>query len=76
MASNVRHYTYEADQHCEAHAIDRFGEQALGDGTAEDGEGNPVGACFAWDECEDPDYCSECLYAEVSARWAREAAQH
>ncbi len=39
-------YTYEADYHCEQCAVDRFGLGVSGD----DGEGNPVGAVFPWDE--------------------------
>jgi len=66
MHDNVRHYTYEADQHCTDHADDRFGD-ALQDGTAEDSEGNPVGACFTWNECEDPDYCAECVHESIMA---------
>lgn len=72
--SHIRHYTYEASQHCEAHAIERFSEDALNDGTATDGEGNGVGACFTWSDCED-DYCDDCVAEEVHARWAREKAE-
>lgn len=62
---HIRHFTYDADQHCVQHAIARFGEEALFNDTAEDGEGNGVGVCFNWDEClDDPDYCAECLYEQ------------
>jgi hypothetical protein len=71
MFSDVKHFTYEAAVHCVAHAVERFGEEALSDGSAEDNEGNPVSACMSWDEC-DEDYCDECVYAEVSARWLEE----
>jgi len=66
MHQNICHYTYEADLHCVDHADDRFGDK-LQDGTAEDSEGNPVGAHFTWDECEDRDYCSECLHESILA---------
>jgi hypothetical protein len=72
----VKHFVYEASVHCVAHAIERFGADALADSTAIDNEGNPVGACYSYQECGDEGElaCDECLYAEVSARWAREAA--
>jgi hypothetical protein len=38
-------YTYEADHHCEACTVARFGST---EGT--DNEGNEVGAVFSWDE--------------------------
>ena len=64
----IRHYVYEADLHCRFHAEEQFGREALDNGTAEDSDGNTVSACFTWDECDNPDYCSECLYAEVLQR--------
>jgi hypothetical protein len=73
MFSSIRHFTYDAAEHCGDHAIKRFGEDALSDGTATDNEGNPVGACFTWDNC-DEGYCDECLHEEISARWAQEQA--
>lgn len=39
-------YTYEADYHCENCTRERFGDDCEGT----DGEGNPVGAVFSWDE--------------------------
>jgi len=68
MPPQVRHYTYEADQHCRLHSEARFGREALFTGTATDSEGNPVSACFTWDTCDFPEYCSDCLYEEISAR--------
>jgi hypothetical protein len=45
-------YTYEADHHCPACARARFGadEHGFPPESARDGEGNPVGAVFSWDE--------------------------
>jgi hypothetical protein len=49
-------YTYEADYHCPACAIDRFGREPARPWVREDAtdrEGNPVGAVFSWNEwCE------------------------
>ena len=48
-------YTYEANYHCEACTLARFGYGADGFiGTdSEDNEGNPIGAVFSWDDwCE------------------------
>lgn len=63
-------YAYEADYHCPDCAIKRFGESERGPWpveTAEDNEGNPVGAVFPWDEWWEPDIneaqtlvCSDC----------------
>jgi hypothetical protein len=72
-SATVRHYTYEASQHCRFHAEERFGIEALDNGTAEDSEGNAVGACFTWDECDD-DTCDECVYEEISERWGPDSA--
>ncbi len=72
MFDSIRHFAYEASEHCADHAIERFGTDALSDGSAVDSEGNAVGACFTWSDCDDG-YCDECLYAEVSERWARES---
>lgn len=38
-------YTYEADYHCEACTLARFGSTE-----GVDSEGNSVGAAFSWDE--------------------------
>lgn len=71
MFSEVRWFVYEAGHHCVDHTIARFGEDALNDPLTEDNEGNPISACFVWDDCDDG-YCDECLYEEVQARWAKE----
>jgi hypothetical protein len=63
----VRHYIYESDQHCTYHASERFGD-ALDDPDTVDQEGNPIGVCFVWNDCEDPDYCSDCVYEELYER--------
>jgi hypothetical protein len=49
---NVIAYTYEADHHCVPCALARFGQDENGwvPENAEDGESNPVGAVFEWDE--------------------------
>ncbi len=54
-------YTYEADHHCPACAIARFGSGDNGIGadrwppeTARDNEGNPIGAVAPWDEWFEP----------------------
>ena len=56
MSTRPIAYTYEADYHCEACAIKRFGwvdgEVTPG---AEDNEGNEVGAVFAWDDWQQED---------------------
>ena len=53
-------YTYEGDIHCCQCAQKRFGA-ALDDGTAQDGEGNPVHPVFAGDEiCEIHETCANC----------------
>lgn len=55
-------YTYEADVHCPACAVARFGRESRISGgfypwppeDARDSEGNPVGAVAPWDDvCED-----------------------
>lgn len=48
-------YTYEADYHCIACSLKRFGEDELGfvPADATDNEGNCVGALFPWDEWYD-----------------------
>lgn len=45
-------YTYEADYHCPQCAFERFGQDEYGSvpESAEDGEGNPIGAIAPWDE--------------------------
>ena len=43
-------YIYEADHHCEACALARFGRDEHGDITGIDGEGNEVGVVAPWDE--------------------------
>lgn len=45
-------YTYEADHHCPECALERFGRNAHGTvpESAEDNEGNPVGAVMPWEE--------------------------
>ncbi len=62
-------YTYEADHHCPTCAWLRFGQDEHGfvPETAEDGEGNPVGAVAPWDEWWEPSEtgvqtlaCSDC----------------
>jgi len=48
-------YTYEADAHCPACAIARFGADELGfvPESARDRNGNPIGAIFPWTEWYD-----------------------
>ena len=43
-------FTYEADHHCPRCTVARFGPDCEGT----DGEGNPVGALFPWDEWHEP----------------------
>lgn len=47
-------YTYEADHHCEACALARFGRDDHGDIIGTDSEGNPVGVVAPWDEWHEP----------------------
>jgi hypothetical protein len=67
-------YTYEADTHCPACAIARFGTE---DGRpwppedAEDREGNPVGAVFPWDDEPDGLYCGTC-HGTIAEPWEDE----
>ena len=70
-------YTYEADHHCPACAIARFGTAEHGIGAdrwpsedARDDEGNPIGAVAPWDEWWEPSEirvqvltCSDCAAA-------------
>lgn len=53
-------YTYEADYHCPNCAEARFGEGVPD--SAEDSEGNPIGAVSPFDEWWEPDYLCESLY--------------
>lgn len=71
-AADVIGYTYEADEHCESCAIERFGA-ALYDETAEDAEGNPPHPIFgdhepsnAWIGC----YCGTCGDEIVEGAWS------
>lgn len=63
-------YTYEADYHCPDCTEEAFGRNEGGfiAEDAEDGEGNPVGAVFCWDEWWEPSIeepqslvCGDCL---------------
>lgn len=47
-------YTYDAAHHCEGCAAERFGWDADGFITGEDGEGNPVRALYGWEEWHEP----------------------
>lgn len=56
-------YTSEADIHCPACAIARFGPEpghAWVRDDASDAEGNPVGAVAPWDEIEAGTSCADC----------------
>jgi len=62
-------YTYEADHHCPECAFARFGQDEHGSvpEDAVDGENNPIGAVFPWDEWWEPSIddpqtlvCSDC----------------
>lgn len=55
----VTAYTYEADHHCEACALARFGD-ALNNPETEGNEGNTIGACFSTDEHEYDVVCGDC----------------
>ncbi len=64
-------YTYEADVHCPACALARFGRDQYGDigGDSTDREGNPIGVIAPWDETpEDGEYCSDCN-REIAPPW-------
>lgn len=70
-ATDIVGYAYDADEHCEPCAYDRFGA-TLEDGTAEDSEGNPVHPIFAdhepsdvWRGC----YCGDCGDVIVEGAW-------
>lgn len=52
-------YTYDADMHCEACALARFPELAIGE-TATDSEENQTHPIFA-DSCGDDDACGDCF---------------
>lgn len=56
-------YTYEADYHCPACTIARFGADEYGNvpDDAVDSEGNPIGAMWEWDEHDSPLLCGTCL---------------
>ena len=77
-------WTYDADYHCNRHAIRRFGEATLDEDTV-DSEGNAIHPVFRWDTggaLDDLDdqgvfadesnptgsHCSECVYEMVAAR--------
>jgi len=70
--TGVAFLMYEAAHHCERHAIERFGFDALNDGTARDSEGNAVGACAPWEDCAEDAYCDECLHEEIIGRFHRD----
>lgn len=55
-------WTYEADVHCPACAVHRFGYDSLyGDEGAVDSEGNEVHPIFSTDELYDDERCGDCL---------------
>jgi hypothetical protein len=78
-------YTYEADTHCPACAIARFGTEpgrAWVRDDATDSEGNPVGAIAPWDEWCNPQeagravlWCGTCR-GPIAEHWhGRECAE-
>lgn len=52
-------YAYDATTHCAACATRRYSAESLADGTANDREGNPVGAIFEWDSAA-VGHCDDC----------------
>ena len=52
-------WTYEADIHCNGHAIERFTVEGLLADDTVDSEGNPPNPIFRWDESGE--YCRECI---------------
>jgi len=53
-------YAYEADLHCVACTIKRFGVRMEFLDKVEDDEGNPIHPVFLGDEREGPEYCGDC----------------
>jgi len=62
-AADVIGYAYEADLHCIACTVARFGHEPTEED--EDSEGNPIHPLFAGDEYQaEGEYCGDC-HAEI-----------
>jgi hypothetical protein len=73
---NIAGWTYDADHHCNRHALARFGSALTAPDTT-DGEGNPLHPVFRWEgaAADFPEVCAECLYEAVSSRPASHSDQ-